>query len=24
MLTRREYEALVKNTELNNIPCIAG
>ena len=24
MLTRREYEALIKNTELNNIPCIAG
>ena len=24
MLTRREYEALIKNTELNNISCIAG
>jgi hypothetical protein len=24
MLTRREYEALIKNAELNNMPCIAG
>jgi len=24
MLTRREYEALIKNAEINNIPCIAG